>query len=1125
MLHRLKNHMREFQSEQRGEKHRSEIQAGWQEQHEHQAELAVTNITSIIQFIKSYEIKDEITKIKKIARDHHITNEILQLAVAEGIPKLCYRSHQEGDYDLLAFREVIRSFNLEQAMYRSPQIKGLILFGFEEFLFENNFPTGIDSADDDDNDYEQHSQNEDDLLKFKFFESTFREMGFDKQEYRMIGEHTIISHLERGFAASGARAAQKFQIERAFFDTPDAQHAIVQGFLKALNQGFGYQMMKITETFPNIKLLLISLPNIQDKLQECFKQIFFHRRYKESAEFASEFNIEIDQNSLLAIYFDDSVPRSIRNANETYYHHDNEDSIQVEHQRARLTHGLMPDEYRNLLMKHPELSHASAAKQEASRLLCEHFLNSTGEEKEIGENMQRFARLFGEQTTIDFANRPDLSRHDAFLSGNLLLPFMEAQGIDHNDPKQIEQFSKKFRSVLLQVAQDDARYDSSNAHQKFNDVMRTISTQSIEKTIRNIEQLGIPELTKRAEKLRNGRFQALTSWNGLKEAETLIRVLQRRDMMQVFQHSNAPDSVKNYVFALLEHPTIEMDALNNFLVNPLKFLDAKGSFVDTDLQKSLSPARMLSVERLGLTAEDIRDALVDGTMDILQLLPPSEQTFVFDANGDDIYTDHYLQKTFSRAIGREREGVKGKAHDPKLLFSDLLQWGRSHDKSKNDCIAWLRAEQSFELTQTDRDELTRLLHASGRGVPQTDGTIVRIRLGKKSDPSMMVAGNDTKSCMPFGDGKTNVYAWNPNCAQLVVERKMEDGTWRTMAQSVVMLDVDIKKFAGGVIADVRSGKQLTEILTADVFASLPLIVCDNIEPSPNDIEAGRSAIIEKTYQSFFKFYLAQYAPTLGVNATEVIIGKESYATGRPDWSFPQTSNTYLPLAPVSYTDNAGTIVYRMTTGLEHVQKEQATISTVTAANILPMSYLESKNFADNPNLILGLYDRQHKIVGASITREKHGDPNLCLMSRDENSVPVGYIIAYMDRTTDVPEVFIDDMAVDRSRNVLAARHAVRLLKTFLDIYAKHYQHSEIPFPPIFAQMRERTSYKLFKRQAETLSKEYQLELEISEEGETSLGGEIFKHVRVFVGKTQAQLKATQEAFQNRKPRQRTHRDD
>ena len=56
----------------------------------------------------------------------------------------------------------------------------------------------------------------------------------------------------------------------------------------------------------------------------------------------------------------------------------------------------------------------------------------------------------------------------------------------------------------------------------------------------------------------------------------------------------------------------------------------------------------------------------------------------------------------------------------------------------------------------------------------------------------MLAGSDTNCCMSFGSGKNNIYNFNPNCAIFTVQESKADGSYRTIAQSVLTLDLDIK---------------------------------------------------------------------------------------------------------------------------------------------------------------------------------------------------------------------------------------------------------------------------------------------------------------------------------------------
>lgn len=835
----------------------------------------------------------------------------------------------------------------------------------------------------------------------------------------------------------------------------------------------------------------------------------------------AKYHPQISPESTAAIYFDASVPKDIRLATETYA-----PGVTTLHQRARLTHSLSPTEYREALMRNQDLATNQKPLAECFKSVLEALAKTGGESAAVAGQMQTFAGLFGPEIAMRFTNRPELSRHDAFMSTKALDEFLYIQAYGESEAQSLmpgeysrsqQDLLRRFSKVLLEVAMDDSEYYEGTAHHRFNAIIDALSITNIGTLLDEVDELDIPGLKERAAKLREERFSPLESWKGLKNAYELSNFLGKREIIKILGSDELPEATKTYAAALLQHPSISLEDLTKFLTDPRAFLEAEGRHVDSNLQNAMSPARMLEVERLGLSAVDLRDALVDGTLDRLQILPPAEQLYRFDASGTDWFDEGRLRAGFDQGLGRHKEKVKGLAKNAKKLFAELSGWGARNGLSKDDCLAWIRSERAFP-PGVDLEGLAGILYDKGFGIAEPENLEIRARVGLKSDPSMIVAGNDTASCMPFGDGKTNVYSWGPVFAQFVVERKNEDGEWRTMAQSVLSLDFDAGRPAEEVIKGLRNGERLPELVPLEAFAAPPRLVCDNIEPSPNDIAAGRANIIEAAYIKFMRSYLAERAKGLGIDPALVIVGKESYLN-QDRWSFKKIDNTFVPLAPLSYTDNSGLEAYSIETGLTaEVPSPREGVSTVTAADIMPMAFLEAKNYADNPDLVFGLYDRQHRIVGASIAAEKHGDPKLSFISRDAKGVPVGYIIGYLDRTTDAPEVFIDDMAVDRSRNILAAKHAMKLLDAFLEGYANHYRESGQPFPPIYAQMRETTSYRLLTRQAETLSKKFGLAIEIVEEGESSLGGETFKLVRIFVGSDTADMTASKKAFAKRQPR-------
>ena len=234
------------------------------------------------------------------------------------------------------------------------------------------------------------------------------------------------------------------------------------------------------------------------------------------------------------------------------------------------------------------------------------------------------------------------------------------------------------------------------------------------------------------------------------------------------------------------------------------------------------------------------------------------------------------------------------------------------------------------------------------------------------------------------------------------------------------------------------------------------------------------------------------------------------------WAFERRSNRFIPGSPVSYMDSAGHEVYELTfEGAKQETRPAAGIVDIDASHILAMSFLEAKGFKDNPGLIFGLADRYKCIQATGIAREHFGDPNFMFMTRGATGKVEGYLLARVDHgNPKKPEIYIDDIAVDRGRGVASARSAMRLIDTFLERYVAAYVSGEAPMPPIAAEMRETTSYQLVTRKIDQMVRKTgrPLVYEVVELGDSNMGGETFKSVRIFIGRTQEELDRQKATF-------------
>ena len=380
------------------------------------------------------------------------------------------------------------------------------------------------------------------------------------------------------------------------------------------------------------------------------------------------------------------------------------------------------------------------------------------------------------------------------------------------------------------------------------------------------------------------------------------------------------------------------------------------------------------------------------------------------------------------------------------------------------------------------------------------------RIFNKSDPEGAIAGDDTANCMPYGSGKNTVYTYNPNTAQFVIRVVRPDGTERTIAQSVITKDMDVKTAVPEIRKKMYEQVRLEQILPEDILTQADTyLACDNIEVAPNYTKDEQA--IETIYRDFFTEYMQRYGEEQGLNTEKVPIG-----TGYADALkyLPTEENTYIPQAPVSYSDKKGEEVYTLTLEEQDVQKDIIThptegreqsplpkgLSYLTAEDSVKVGYLEGKAYHDNDTLVESLFAMENALIAKDINNSAKGRPNLSIKYTDSDGKMQGYLLAYEGKIADEhlgryrddyqgkPCVYVSDLAADRTNRMAGGR----LIKGFADLYKQHYLDTNNPLP-IYAQTRETTSYQIIKRHLDKLGKEAGTSFKLTELPTYTLGAD------------------------------------
>lgn len=680
--------------------------------------------------------------------------------------------------------------------------------------------------------------------------------------------------------------------------------------------------------------------------------------------------------------------------------------------------------------------------------------------------------------------------------------------------------SDTFRGEYLeQIINDASKYGSQgvNSLQHFHQMAQSIYEPEIEQDLKLTlsEARGFEQTSDLVEKLeKQGPFKNYTIF---KKYDELCEILKQRDVLEKLQKLKVEGKEKQYQFfsKLAFHPgsKIPMQTVFQFMENPERFLDV-GDDHSGEAHERKKPSNYTQFDYLDISAEDLRDALIEGTLDKLQYFKPFEAQYSIP-NSE--YLSEVLKMELDEALGSFQKKIKGTAKNPGKLFQMTQQVLKKYGKEYKD----LARDLPF-MNNEMKNDLEQVLFNKDFGIKDTrkfNDYLVKIH--PKSAPEGHLAGNDTACCMPFGSGKNNVYMYNLGCSILTVQRKVGD-KYRTIAQSVLTPDVDIHHNISELVKQVQSETLLSKIITDDLTQKKKVILtADNIEVAPNADSYKR--VIEKIYTDFISKYVNE------INSTDLEKEKMLIGKGYSDLDFSRAENidnTFIPITPVAYSDNYGEQVYELALlekskiipppsygSLEKSEKQfidpdlPKGVSYLTAHDTLRVSYMEGKVYAENESLVQHIHRIGNELTAKDINNNFKNRSDLSLKIEDEKGAMLGYMIAYegaeknydhgdIDDETKVSlgekVIYISDLAADTARSKIAGG---RLINAFGKLINREYLQKGNPLP-IVAKARENTSYKIIQKHLSELGQEYGYRFELEENGSYESGGETMYQIKL-----------------------------
>ncbi len=994
--------------------------------------------------ISSFE-KGWINNVREIQQAFPLPEEKLQEVVFEGI---VVNLRKRNVYDAKQIQQI---FPLPKEKLNSLEFQEVAFEG----IVENPKKGSIDKALD--------IQQTFPLLEEKLQEAAFK---------------GIVRNLKENWVDKAQKIQQAFPLPEEKLNSPEFQEVAFEGIVENLKKGSIDKALDIQQTFP----LLEEKLNFSEMQKVAFKGIIVNLekgeidkviKIKENFQLSEEklklhiFEMhtnnqlgklhDIEEKDLIELFGENLVPVEYQDKNLTYIeniqnYYSNKDKEGVEELEGE-------EKYKNIF--------------ENLQNLKEMVWDSEGNDHEIAKAFERGAEIFGYEKMFKFMAQHN--RHDALFAFDKIISLYEKSGLNP------EQF---FGQILHQVRMDsstDTVEEQIDAYQKLNNLAESLENIDFAEVLQKAEEYkDISSMEKLLREIQSPQ-DIFTNWKMLKKFGDIVDLLNKSEILDELKElPEDKKELKQYIETLIFHPNINTTAVLEFWRNPDSFLGV-GDKHSSHAHELKKPSNYTDIPYLQLNAEDLRDALVEGDLDKIQGFSSMQMELAVPVDAEMLNLS--LVELTKKALGSYREKIKGEAKNPKKLFSQVQKLFKEQKINLQEFLSG-KIELSGEASKQLRD----LLLKSENGL-QLKTKEFRAKISDKSDPDAVVAGNDTACCMPFGSGKNNVYTYNPNCGQFVIQEKSGD-KWKTIAQSVLTKDIDIRMNIPKIVEMASSGHESMSNLATDEIleAQKEIIVCDNVEVTPN---IGKSReYLETVYREFFKQYLAQNAESENLEKEEFLIG-----LGYNDLVFGNSiENTFLPVAPMGYSDNIGSkvnqvkltervssAVFFTITERAHAQKEKRQlpqgISKLTFEDTLKVSYIEGKAYHDNQSLMEYMHNMENGLIAKDIYNAKNDRPNMSFAYTDNLGKMKGYIFAYEGQMNDENVIYVADLAALPDAKMVGGK----LISAFLQEYKKQYLDKG-DYRGILAHARDKTSYKIVEKQLNKLGKKISVEFEMEELG-------------------------------------------
>lgn len=723
----------------------------------------------------------------------------------------------------------------------------------------------------------------------------------------------------------------------------------------------------------------------------------------------------------------------------------------------------------------------------------------------IKQSFMTGARYFGYKELFQYTLYRDSPKHDVLHEMESIVNLAKASGLP---PKLFT------AQILNQVYWDKSTYESGFSFHQLNLIARQLP-HDFDELIQAAKELQEIDMVQQLATFFETPEMIFASWINLKKFYEFYLLVQDQEVLEALAELKRTGNQKLYQFVeVLMDPDsrADMQATIQFCQDPEGFFNREASHTPIEVQNRKKPSCYTEIPHLDLTAEQLRDGLVDGILDTLQIFPPYK--IIFEVPYLQNMPVLSLVEAAKLILGSRRENQAGLAKSSSKLFDRLK---KELARANIHITDFLQGKITLD---EETAEIVRIVIFDPEIGYQPTWRSIKIEIHLKSDPEGVKSGNGTSNCMPWGDGKQIVYAFNPNTGQLTVQLLVGE-KYRTVAEAVQTMDADVGVLVPELIEQMEDVYEthLEDVLPEEVLrVANRHLALDSADMAPN-YRDGYSDLIEELLGDFFARYFSVHGEKLQLeDPNHIVVGTSFTDLFKENETL---DNTFVPLAPASYSDKTGekvydfpvpeartNLAYRSEVSQPDLERYSefsdglwyaSGVRNLMTQDSLAVAYLEGKVYRQNPELIQYLHNMENGIIAMNINNQAKNRPNLSYKFVDTAGKTRAYMLAYEgkleislpDVLENLPIIYVSDLAADPESTLAGGR----LLSTFITNYSRMYLEQG-RMMPIYMEAKDDTSYKLLLRNLERKGRELGVHFELREFTEYSEGDALMHPILV-----------------------------